>query len=250
MRALAASLLLLIGTQCSALDYTVSRGTTIRSERPIALLVLEAGLGVIYERVWGANEGSGSALATLAKADVTGISTVCKVDGKPLERIGVFRSLGKIIGFVLWDAPGKIERVTQCVVNRRHVSIRDRVENGRVHISVTVGPPLGDPRVRCAVLELEAKDVLCERLCSDQARLGSNRNLGTRLSLSCAAVIDLPGDRCRLIRRIATKAAQQEAGPELSRRIARLRFVGEQTVGEGRKQLGPIIEAFLIEVCR
>lgn len=236
MRWLIASLLagIVLSVTCDSRaceDYTVARGTAISSERPIAWLILEAGMGVL-----NGNRGRHIDTARLAV-----ISTSLAIDGDPASGPrGMARAGWRLLGFILWDADGRIERTTTATVRGHAVRISDRIENGRVWLRVVVGPPLGDRRVQYAVLTLEAREhgpTLADRNCTNR----------TRINLSCSAAIDLPGDRCRLVRRIAVRAAEREAGPELSGRCAAIRNAGQRAVLRGRAAM---IEAFLERTCR
>jgi len=235
----------------SGSDYTVTRGTEIRSERPIGILVLQAGLGVLNGdgiRLGPLEStGGGRTASVLRGVEISG-TTLC-VDGLPAPGIrGLARAGWRLLGFLVWDASGRIERTTSLQFRGRNVGIVDRIENGRVWVRVVVGPPLGDPRVRCAVLELSAveNEHDWERL-RVRGILGS----GTRIQLSCAAQIDLPGDRCRLVSRIARRIAEREAGPELSGRVGGLADAGRAAVLSGRGRLtDSVVAEFLERVCR
>ena len=242
-------------------DYTVTRGTTIASERPIWLLVVEAGLGVIH----GGSVRSDSSLhAAIRTAD--DVRTTFTIDGQPAPGIrGVARAVWRLVGFVVWNADGRIERITDLEYRGRSVRIVDAVEDGRVWVRVTVGPPLGDPRVRCAVLELEATDagIHIEGIAQNGTThtLGwpvaagladsGRRHSGATIRLTCSAVIDLPGDRCGLIRRIAERVAKREAGTELTSRVHGLAEAGRLAVLDGRGRLtDSVVAEFLERVCR
>jgi len=207
-----------------AWDYVASRGTTITSERPIAVLALEAIVGGLH----GSRDGRD-------KLDIQNLETELRVDGK-VSRLPVsLQAVRKLAGFAIKDAPGSVERTTTATVRGRSVRVVDAVANGRVRVRVVIGPPLGDPRVRCAVLTLEAKD----------DGHAFRRNTETRISLQCSAIIDLPGDRCRLVRRIAVRAAEREAGPELSGRIQTLADTGRRAILSGRSGLPEIVARFI-----
>jgi len=214
-----------------AWDYVASRGTTITSERPIAVLALEAITGVVHER----NQRNGAGWME----EVGRVDTSLTIDGQPVARLGILASLRRLAGFVLWDEAGTIERTTTATVRGHSVRVVDTVTNGRVRVRVVIGPPLGDPRVRCAVLTLEAKD----------DGHAFRRNTETRISLQCSAIIDLPGDRCRLVRRIAVRVAEREAGPELSERVQTLADTGRRAVLAGRSGLPEIVARFIKEAC-
>lgn len=228
-------------------DYVVTRGTTIESERPIGLLIAEAGLGVLNGR--DERDGSGTALGALEGASIA--STRLAVDGREQPGRTSVLAAWRLIGFLVWDADGSVERCTTAIVRGHPVRIRDAVSNGRVAVEVVVGPPLGDPRVRCAVLTLTAVEVgnaNSERSCGrGLAWLGA----GTRIQLSCSAIIDLPGDRCRLVRRLATRIADRDAGPELRSRVDGLAVAGREEVLAGRGRLtDSVIVRFINEVCK
>jgi hypothetical protein len=258
MRYMLASLLagICLAATCDsrASDCAVTRGTTIESQRPIWLLVVQTGLGVLNGRDLdtGRIAGLRSQISDLA------IASTLSIDGRPAPGIGgVASAAWRLVGFVVWNADGTIERRTRATVRGHSVTIDDHVENGRVWVRVVIGPPLGDPRVRCAILELTAD----ER--SDMA--GWNRGpFGgagvtasssalrnrARIQLSCSAQIDLPGDRCRLVRRIATRIAEREAGPELSGRVRDLESSGRAAVQRGEDAMPEIVARFIDEVCR
>jgi len=89
-----------IGSYASGSDYTVSRGVTIDSERPIALLVVEAGMGVLNDDGVRLDSLRAGVASEIAKSD---LSTRLSVDGKsnkdePLPRrlaIAWIRLLGR-----------------------------------------------------------------------------------------------------------------------------------------------------------
>lgn len=65
---------------CSASEYTVARSATIESQRPIWLLILETGLGVLDE-----GNRRGASLDQLASEGRTGrISTSLRIDGRQM----------------------------------------------------------------------------------------------------------------------------------------------------------------------
>lgn len=172
-------------------------------------------------------------------------TTLC-VDGLPTPGIGgMARAVWRLVGFVLWDEAGSIERITDLQFRGRSVRIVDSVFDGRVRVVVTVGPPLGDPSVRCAVLELKATENEQHR--NSEQRLDA---AGTTITLRCSARIDLPGDRCRLVRRIAERVADREAGTELTSRVRGLAQSGRMAVLDGRGQIDSVIGEFLERVCR
>jgi hypothetical protein len=90
----------------------------------------------------------------------------------------------------------------------------------------------------------------------------------TTIRIACLADIDLPGDRCRLVRRLAQRIAEREAGPELADRVRRLGELGGRAVHAGRSRissvsaagrnavlsgrgkLSEIVGKFIEEVCR
>jgi hypothetical protein len=241
-----------------ACDYTVTRGTAIESQRPIWLLILEAGVGAINgARLWKGDEASSKQKIQTLVSGGQNVSTALHIDGSPAPGIrGVARAAWRLGAFVVWNADGTIERRTRATVRGHSVTIDDRVENGRVWVRVVIGPPLGDPRVRCAILELTAD----ER--SDMA--GWNRGpFGgagvtasssalrnrARIQLSCSAQIDLPGDRCRLVRRIATRIAEREAGPELTGRVLGLADAGRLAVLAGRSEMTEIVSRYIERMC-
>jgi len=254
-------LLAVMSDYASGSDYTVTRGTTISSERPIGLLIAEAGLGVLNGR--DATNG--------IRFDGVAIGgTTLRIDGQPAPGIGgVASAVWRLVCFVIWDEAGTIERVTNLEFRGRSVRIVDAVEDGRVWVRVTVGPPLGDPRVRCAVLELEANEhdkFICTRSYAARRKGGLPdwpamaawlRSWGLRVGeetvvrITCSAVIDLPGDRCGLIRRIAERVAKREAGPELTSRVRGLAEAGRLAVLAGRGRLtDSVVAEFLERVCR
>ncbi len=222
--------LLLIGA-CHSDGHVVCRATTISSERSIAVLSLEAAWGIVHEYRAGQGFGLGSDVFGGGRID----GSTLTIDGEQTSGIGgVARTIWRLVGFIFWDASGRIERVTLGKFGGRSVRIVDAFENGRVWVSVTVGPPLGDRRVRCAVLELEATEH------AQTTRLGNS----TSISVSCQAAIDLPFN-CRIVRRIA----ERKAGPELSARVQTLRRAGEKAVRDGRQQISTIVRKFLEETC-
>lgn len=257
-------LLALMSDYASGGDYTVTRGTTIESQRPIWLLVVEAGMGVLNGRV--ATERAADSGITGGWADKIGTaggvelhSTTLRVDGVEQPGRTSFLAAWRLAGFLLWDADGRIERVTDLQFRGRQVRIVDAVSDGRVRVRVTIGPPLGDPRVRYAVLELEATDDEREDLADLHGRpLG-----GTCIRISCSAVIDLPCDRRRErvhARRqrwgcdgptLSEGIAADEAGPELSGRVGGLAEAGRLAVLDGRGRLtDSVVAEFLERVCR
>ena len=179
------------------------------------------------------SEGS---LGTALRSATTTIS----VDGREQSGRTSFLAAWRLIGFILWDAEGTIERTTTATVRGHSVRIVDTVTNGRVWVRVTIGPPLGDKRVKCAVLTLEATD----------DGHAFRRTADTKIRIACAAHIDLPGDRCRLVRRIASRVAEKEAGPELSSRVNGLADAGRRAVLAGRAAMPEIVTRFVEEVCR
>jgi hypothetical protein len=215
-----------------AWDYVASRGTTITSERPIAVLALEAITGVVHER----NQRNGAGWME----EVGRVDTSLTIDGQPVARLGILASLRRLAGFVLWDEAGTIERTTTATVRGHSVRVVDTVTNGRVRVRVVIGPPLGDKRVKYAVLTLEAKD----------DGHAFRRTAETWIWLACSAHIALPGDRCRLVRRIAVRAAERDAGPELSGRIRRLEAAGREAVKRGRAAIPAIVTEFIHTVTR
>jgi hypothetical protein len=241
-------------------DYTVTRSTTIDSQRPIWLLVVQAGLGVLNAsehmgvRLSGVGTGKGIAGET--------IETTLRIDGQPAPGIrGVARAAWRLAGFVVWDEAGRIERVTTISVHGHVVHIYDRVSNGSVRVRVVVGPPLGDPLVRCAVLELEADDVETGIRDGWAGRLVGTA--GSTIRLRCSAIIDLPGDRRRdrvHTRRerwgcdrptLSERIADREAGPELSSRVIGLATAGRAAVLDGRGRLtDSVVAEFLERTCR
>jgi hypothetical protein len=214
-----------------AWDYVASRGTTITSERPISVLALEAIAGVLHDSTTAGE--SESFAGRLDGVRVLGSSL--SIDGTPVARIGILPSLRRLAGFVFWDQSGQIQRTTTATVRGRSVRITDSVTNGRVRVRVVIGPPLGDPRVRCAVLELEA---------TDDGR-AFRRTAETRIWLACSVHLAIPGDRCRLVRRIAVRAAEREAGSKLSGRIQRLEDSGRMAVERGRAAIPTIVAEFI-----
>lgn len=228
-------------------DYTVTRTTTIQSQRPIWLLVTEAGLGVIDGL---RTSPAGATRRPLLDSELSDLSSSLRIDGSPAPGIGgVASAVWRLVGFVVWNADGRIERVTNLEFRGRSVRIVDAVEDGRVWVRVTVGPPLGDPRVRYAVLELEANDVETGIRDGWAGRLVGTA--GSTIRLRCSAIIDLPGDRCGLIRRIAERVAKREAGPELSSRVIGLATAGRAAVLDGRGRLtDAVVAEFLETVCR
>lgn len=238
LTSLLAGLALACTCDARAWDYVACRGTTVTSERPIAVLALESLVGVIH--------GYGlSGTTMVGEANVKGLQTSLTIDGQSVARLGILPSLRRLAGFVLWDQDGTIERVTTATVRGHAVRITDTVTNGRVWVRVTVGPPLGDPRVRCAVLDLSVVE-------DDEhgALLARWLRADTTLRLSCSAVIDLPG-RCQIVRRIAERVAQREAGPELRSRVRELAEAGRLAVLDGRGRLtDSVVAEFLERVCR
>lgn len=257
MRRMLASLLagICLASTCEARawDYVAIRGTTITSERPISVLALEALTGVIHgfdrrPSICGISESkttitndekresSDGADAIAGRLDgVRVLESSLSIDGRPVARLGILPSLRRLAGFVLWDQAGRIERTTTATVRGRSVRITDAVTNGRVRVRVVIGPPLGDKRVKCAVLDLEV---------ADDGR-AFRRTAETRIRIACSAHIELPGDRCRLVRRIASRAAEREAGPELCGRIQRLEDSGRLAVKRGRAAIPAIVEEFI-----
>lgn len=250
MRYMLASLLagICLAATCDsrASDCAVIRGTTIESQRPIWLLVAEAGLGVLNGRDQRARDGW--------LEGVGSVDTALRIDGRPAPGIGgMARAAWRLVGFLVWDGKGEIERRTVASVNGHVVNIHDTVENGRVWVRVTVGPPLGDPRVRCAILELEATEDVGITLGGTSMFVFRDRrwwDSRTRIQVTCAAVIDLPGDRCRLVRRIATRIAEREAGPELSGRVRDLESAGREAVQRGDDAMPKIVARFIEEICK
>jgi hypothetical protein len=230
---LLAGLALACTCDARAWDYVASRRTTITSERPISVLALEAMAGVLY-----GPSGAGPLVET-GKVQVETLQTTLRIDGQPVARLGILPSLRRIAGFVLWDEAGRIERTTTATVRGHSVRVVDTVTNGRVRVRVVIGPPLGDKRVKCAVLTLEV---------ADDGHAFRRVVAETRIWLSCSAHIDLPGDRCRLVRRIAVRAAEREAGPELSKRVGRLKDAGRAAVQRGRAQIPEIVTNFIYTV--
>jgi hypothetical protein len=219
-------------------DYTVTRGTAIESERSIAWLILEAGMGAIH----GDGLRSDSFRSDLAE-EIAGsqLETRLAVDGQQQPGRTSFLAAWRLLGFILWDAPGSVERVTTGAYRGHAVRIIDGASNGRVWVRVSVGPPLGDPRVKRARLTLEATDGLADLHWRSLGAVGG----GTRIRLSCSADLDIPN--CRIIRRIA----ERQAGPELSGRVTRLRSAGERAARAGRERLtDSVVAEFLREVCR
>lgn len=246
MRYMLASLLagLCLAATCDsrASDCAVTRGTTIESQRPIWLLVVQTGLGVLNGRDQRARDGW--------LEGVGSVDTALRIDGRPAPGIGgVASAAWRLVGFVVWNADGTIERRTRATVRGHSVTIDDHVENGRVWVRVVIGPPLGDRRVRCAVLELEATESECWATTADRIRVPSLRGR-TRIQLSCAAQIDLPGDRCRLVRRVATRIAEREAGPELTGRVRTLELAGRAAVQQGEDAMPEIVARFIDIVTR
>lgn len=243
-------LLAVMSDYASGGDYTVTRSTRIESQRPIWLLLAEAGMGVVNGRDQRSRTGW--------LEEVGSVDTTLSIDGQPAPGLGgMARAAWRLGAFVFWNADGTIERRTRATVRGHSVTIDDRVENGRVWVRVVIGPPLGDPRVRCAILELTAD----ER--SDMA--GWNRGpFGgagvtasssalrnrARIQLSCSAQIDPPGDRCRLVRHIATRIAEREAGPELSGRVRDLESAGREAVQRGDDAIPKIVARFIEEICK
>lgn len=220
-------------------DYTVSRGTSIESQRPIAVLALEAMMGVIH----GGNETAGGLAGKEGRGVLGSAATELWVDGKRQRSFTSFRAAYRLVGIILWDASGRIERVTTATVRNHAVTITDYVVNGKLVVTVVVGPPLGDPRVRYAVLRLEAQ----ER--GHVANLHRRPLGGTDIGLSCSAVLDLPGDRCCLVRRFARRVAEREAGPELAGRVRTLEAAGREAVAAGRAELPEIVGRFIELMC-
>lgn len=228
-----------------ACDYTVTRSTAIESQRPIWLLVVDAGMGVIHGSSFGSDSSLHAAIRTAGD-----VRTTLTIDERPAPGIGgVASAAWRLVGFVVWNADGTIERRTRATVRGHSVTIDDHVENGRVWVRVVIGPPLGDRRVRCAVLELEATESECWATTADRIRVPSLRGR-TRIQLSCAAQIDLPGDRCRLIRRVATRIAEREAGPELTGRVRTLELAGRAAVQQGEDAMPEIVARFIDIVTR
>lgn len=224
-------------------DYTVTRSTAIESQRPIWLLVTEAGLGVIDGL---RTSPAGATRRPLLDSELSDLSSSLRIDGSPAPGIGgVASAVWRLVGFVVWNADGRIERVTDLQFRGRSVRIVDAVSNGRVWVRVVVGPPLGDPRVRFAVLQLEAVENAERFFPFEHERFSAT----TRIDVSCSAVIDLPG-RCRIVRRLAQRIADREAGPELSRVIG-LATAGRAAVLDGRGRLtDSVVAEFLETVCR
>lgn len=208
----------------SGSDYTVTRGTTIASERPIWLLTVEMGIGAISDVSSFGQRG--------LRIDGCGVrSTSLIIDGTPETGIGgMARAAGRLISFIVWNADGTIERRTRATVRGHSVTIDDHVENGRVWVRVVIGPPLGDRRVRCAVLELKANE--------------DDRH-DTSIALSCSAVLDLPF-RCRFVRRVA----ERSAGGPLREQCEELALAGRSAVNAGHDALAEIVRRFIAEVCR
>lgn len=232
------------GCQTSESDYVVARSTAIQSDWSIAALVFQAGVGVLNGDSFGRDSSLHAAVGT-----ASGIRTELSVDGVtqsgPTSPLAVWR----LLGFVLWDADGRIERVTEGRYQGRFVRIVDALENGRVWVRVTVGPPLGDPRVRYAVLTLEA---------NENGRFGDGP---TTIDLSCSAVIGLPfyARRARVHARrqrwgcdrptFSEGIAQREAGAETAATIQQLESVGREAVASGRDRLTAIVHEFLLRKC-
>lgn len=228
-------------------DYTVTRSTAIESQRPIWLLVTEAGLGVIDGL---RTSPAGATRRPLLDSELSDLSSSLRIDGSPAPGIGGVASAGwRLLGFLLWDASGRIERITDLQFRGRSVRIVDAVSNGRVWVRVVVGPPLGDPRVRYAVLELSAVETnSAGRTKLPIVRAWTNR---TQIRLGCSATIDLPGDRCRIVRRLAQRIADREAGPELSSRVIGLATAGRAAVLDGRGRLtDSVVAEFLERTCK
>lgn len=261
-------------------DYTVTRGTTITSERPIWLLVVEMGMGVL-----NANSNAGR-IGTLVANEEIPFSSRLRIDGRPAlaaernpdtgapggwadrdrtvgsarvhttaltvdgqEQRGPtsFLAAWRLLGFILWDADGSISRTTTATIRGHAVRITDVVSNGRVVATCVIGPPLGDPRVRQAVLELEATEDDTLR------RDGSVESLATRatvIRLDCSAKIRLPGDRCGLVRRISVRIAERDGGAELSDRVRGLERAGRRAALAGRAEIDAVIDEFIRRCCR
>jgi hypothetical protein len=161
----------------------------------------------------------------------------------------------RLVGFLVWDADGRIERVTDFQFRGRSVRIVDAVSNGRVWVRVVVGPPLGDPRVRYAVLELEAVENGSVHV--------RGRHDGTTIVLSCSAVIDLPGDgrRERVHARrerwgcdrptLSERIAADEARPELDDRVDDFTVSWRAAVLSGRGRFADsVVGDFLERTCK
>jgi hypothetical protein len=234
-------------------DYTVTRSVRIDSERPIALLILEMGMGVLNGR-----DGTAS-LGSLVEAGEAEIETQLSVDGKAQPGPSSVRAAFRLLGFLLWDAAGSVERITDLEYRGRRVRVVDGASDGRVWTRVTIGPPLGDQRVRAARLVLTAEENEDDR---ERLRMRGTEHgntglaaagrwlRGTTIRLSCSADLDLPGDRCGIIRRFAERAARERAGPELNSRINGLADTGRQAVLAGRSEIDAVVAKFIREVCR
>jgi hypothetical protein len=239
-------------------DYVVTRSVQIDSERPIARLILEMGTGVLDGR-----DGTGS-LGSLVEAGEAEIETRLWVDGRQQAGRTSFLAAWRLIGFVLWDADGTVERVTTLEYRGRRVRIVDGASDGRVWVRVTIGPPLGDPRVRQARLTLIAEE-------NEHGNVGPLGSRGTNVAglsahgrtgieLACSAVLDLPADsrRERVHSRrqrwgcdspaLSERIANREAGPELSSRVNGLADTGRRAVLAGRGQIDAVVEKFIREV--
>lgn len=256
------AVVLLLAVACgnsSGDDYTVTRGTVIESQRPIWLLVLEAGLGVLNDE---------PSLAGMGRSIVADETTL-RIDGRPAPGIGGMVSAAwRLVGFVVWDEAGRIERRTRATVRGHSVTIDDRVENGRVWGRVTVGPPLGDPRVRYAMLEVAADEtdqgqISIRRALTDYAGGSGAAWTGhTRIRLVCSASIDLPADcrrafaHARLQRAgrdralLSERVSEREAGPELESRVGGIAEAGIAAVRDGRSEVSAAVRDFLERVCR
>lgn len=254
-----------VGGQARENDYVVARSVTIRSDWSIAALIFQAGTGVLDGSPFGRDSSLHAAVGS-----AYGIRTELSVDGVTQSGPTSPQAVWRLLGFVLWDGGGTIERTTTATVNRHYVVIRDRVENGRVWVQVVVGPPLGDPRVRCAVLELETQESgvrsfgsVLERIAASLGLVRSDNTNArqTRIRLFCSAIIDLPFDarRKRVHARrqrwgcdrptLSEGIAQREAGAETAATIRQLESVGREVVASGQDQLTAIVNQFLRRKC-
>lgn len=217
-------------------DYTVTRGTTIESQRPIWLLVTEAG--------WGVVNGRDQRSRTGWLEEVGSVDTTLSIDGQPAPGIGGVASAAWRLGaFVVWNADGRIERRTRATVRGHSVTIDDSVANGRIWMRVVIGPPLGDRRVRYAVLELEATENDGITLGGMALQLLRDRrwwDSRTRIQVTCSAVLDLPF-RCRFVRRVA----ERNAGGPLRERCLQLADAGRSAVNAGHDAMPEIVEQFI-----